>query len=111
MGEQPGVKATHVIQGSTARAGRDDLQRGASAVGEVGAGGDVQLGDAERAVARLVPEVRREGDVEICHVRPEPEVDKDVGPRVVQVQLERAARQRPLGHITGSGRRTGACPL
>ena len=60
---------------------------------------DGQRGDAEGAVAGGVPELGGQGDVEVGGVLAEAEVDEDVAPGVVEVELEAAAGEGPVGDV------------
>lgn len=95
-----------VVEGGAAGARGDDLEGGAGAVGD--ALGDGELVDAKGAAAGRVPEVGRQRQVKVCRVAAEAQVDKDVGPRVVQVQLEGAAVEGPLGRVARAVRDAGA---
>ena len=80
-------------------AGSHDLDTGLVTIGHRQIGGKGQLGDAECAVSSCVDQRWGEGVVEDGDVLAEPEVDEDVCPRVVQLQLETAAIQGPLGSV------------
>ena len=92
--------STYVVQGTSRLAKRDDLDGAVRSVGRAEASGQRQVWDAEGALARLVPEGRRQSIVEVCDVVAESQVDEDVGPRVVQVQDEAAAGGGPVGAVT-----------
>lgn len=94
---EPDVGA--VVQGGAARARRDDLQRRQRAVLHVDGHGE--LVDAQGPLAGDVPELRGERDVEVGRVLAQPEVDKDVGPGVVQVEGEESSPDGPVCHVAG----------
>jgi hypothetical protein len=89
-----------VVERAAGAVDGDDLQGAEGAVGDAAALGDGQLVDAERAGVGRVPEVRRQGDVEVGRAVAQAGVDEDVGPVVVQLELERAAVEGPLGDVT-----------
>lgn len=59
---------------------------------------------AKSAVSRLVEERAGEGDVKDRVVGPQAQVDEDVGPGVLEIEIQRAAGQGP-------GRPVGFCGL
>lgn len=89
-----------VVERAAGAVDGDDLQGAEGAVGDAAALGDGQLVDAERAGVGRVPEVRGQGDVEVGRAVAQAGVDEDVGPVVVQLQLEGAAVEGPLGDVT-----------
>lgn len=91
-------KKTHVVQRLAVGTTGDDLDGGVCAVGNFD--GDGQLGPAEVALARDVVEVRGQGDVEVCTLA-EAEVDPNVGPRVVELELDGAAANGVGGAVGG----------
>lgn len=60
-----------------------------------------ELVDAESALAGDVEEVRGEGDVEVCGVCSQAEVDEEVGPGVVKFELDGASFEGPVGDVAG----------
>ena len=102
---EPHVRA--VVERRAAVADRHDLQRGVGALLDVGEV-DGELGDAEGAAAGGVPEVGGEGNVEVCDVLAEAEVDEHIGPVVVEVEGEGAAGDGPVGAVSGAVGDVGA---
>lgn len=84
----------------------DDLDGGLLAFLDVEVDGEG--GDAERAVTGGVPELRGEGDVEVGLVEAEAEVDEDVSPRVVELELDAAAGEGPVGYVANVTGNTSA---
>ena len=102
-------KKTHVIKRGAGVATRDDLEGGGLAVA-CRALGDGELGEAERPLAGNVEQLRRQGDVKVGRdVAAQPQVHEQVRPRVVQLQLQRAPRHRPVRPVVcGGGGGAGA---
>lgn len=84
--------------------GGDDLQSTDGAVSDVV--GERQLVDADGVVAGHVPELRRQGDVELGCIIAETDVEPYIAVRVVQ--LESHGLAIPLGDITLSERNVRA---
>lgn len=91
-----------VVQGGAGLAHGNDLDAGIGAIV-----GDETLRKLEQretkgAVAGHVEKLGRERNVEVGHIVAEAEVDKDVGPGVVQLEGHGAADEGPLGAVPGS---------
>lgn len=100
-----------VVERVSVLAERHDLQSGRRPVAHRQVVRQLEPGHAQRAVACRVPEGLSQGVVEVGRVRTQTEVDENVGPGVVQVQLERAPVQGPRGNrlVREVGRDAGAC--
>ena len=97
------MATTHVVKRRARVTTRDDLEGGGLAVA-CRALGDGELGEAERPLAGNVEQLRRQGDVKVGRdVAAQPQVHEEVRPRVVQLQLQRAARHRPVRAVVASG--------
>jgi len=75
-----------------------DASLGAVTYGQTGREG--QPRDAEGAIAGRVEEGLGEGVVEVADIRADAEADEDVRPVVVEVELDGAAGQGPVGAVT-----------
>lgn len=87
-----------VVERVARLAAGDDLQRRKRAVLDV-VQRHGELLDAKGAAAGDVEELWREGDVEVCGVCAEAEVDIDVGPGVMELEGEGAAADGPVGDV------------
>ena len=102
-------KKTHVIKRGAGVATRDDLEGGGLPItGQ--AFGNGERGETEGALAGDVEQLRRQGDVEVGRdVAAQSQVHEQVRPRVVQLQLQRAPRHRPVRPVVcGGGGGAGA---
>lgn len=87
----------------------DDLNGGMGSFGDIH--GDVQMGEAEVALAGDVGQVRGEGHVEVGDVGAldaKTQVDVDVGPGVAELEGDGAAGEGPVSTVASVVANTGA---
>ena len=100
-----------VVQGTAGTARGHDLDTGIGAIGDAAAAaalGKLEPRQAKGAVARHVEKLGRQRNVEIGHIVAQSEIDKDVGPGVVQLEGHGAAGEGPLRAISCSVGNVGA---
>lgn len=95
-----------VIQGASTGTTGHNLDGSHGAIRNLG--GECQLLNAELALAGGVEELGSQGDVEVGRVLADAEVDVDVGPGVVEGELDGAAIEGPVGHVAGTVINTSA---
>lgn len=88
-----------VVQGAARVADGDDLDAGKVTVRDLDIGGQLELVDAEQTGVGGVEELGSQGDVEVGRVLAETEVDKDISPGVVQVELQGTTLEGPIGDV------------
>lgn len=87
-----------VVQGTATLASRHDLETGQLALCDLL--GQRELVDTQRAGAGGVPELRGQGDIEVGRIVAKTEIDEDVAPFMMQVQLDGTAVKGPICNIS-----------
>lgn len=106
-------REAYIVQSRPTVSDRDDLQRSVLAIDNAQIRGQGPFRNADGAVPRLVQQHGVEGDVERADVGSEAQVERHVGPGVVEVDDQAAAIKRPQGSVVVGrigGVDVGACP-